>query len=241
MQTGPDAPADDLTGLARIGRRSLQERVYDELARQLCHGRFEAGQVLKMQGLADRMGVSIMPVREALARLISENALETLPSRSVRVPLITEARLTDLARARTLIESELVRMAARHLDTTTLAELKRLTETCEAAFAGFDPERPAITSQLNYDFHFAVYRAAGSAVLLPVVQSLWLQSGPYVRAAAAIYGENPGLTAVHHHWGLIAALEARDELAAMAALAADISQSFTLIRSQLRREDTTHG
>lgn len=231
-----DSDESPIAGLSRIGHRSLQQRVYDEMARSLMHGVFEAGQVLRMQALADTLGVSVMPVREALARLVSENALETLPSRSVRVPEITEARLDDLLAARCLIEGRLVRLAAGKISAKTVAELRRLTEACQEAFTRPDAGTGDRTSALNHDFHFTVYRHTGSDVLLPVVRSLWLQSGPFVRRAASLYDRSfPNRGAVEHHYALIEAFERGDAPAAEAAVIADITQSFALIRADLNR------
>ncbi|MFC6762060.1 GntR family transcriptional regulator [Sulfitobacter porphyrae] len=183
-----------------------------------------------MQALADQLEVSIMPVREAMARLVSERALEVLPSRSVRVPLIDEEMLEDLRHARCVVEGELVRQAAGNLTPSTLESLKQLTTECEKAFVELDTRHAIETSRLNYRFHFEIYQAAGSKVLLPIVQSLWLQSGPYVREAAAIYKANPDLTAIHHHWAIVEALEAKDGDRAAAALREDITESYNLIK-----------
>lgn len=224
------------TALGPVARESLQERVYRKLRRSLIHGIFDAGQVLRIQDLADTLQTSTMPVREALARLVSEQALEALPSRSVRVPLITIDRLNDLAHARTLVEGELVRLATDRLRGTGFAQLRALTEECEAAFSIRGPHKREATSELNHAFHFAIYTAAGSPVLRPIVESLWLQSGPYVRAAAGLYEESSAHSAVRHHWTLIEAMERGDKDKAVAALTEDITQSFNLIRNQLKTE-----
>jgi DNA-binding GntR family transcriptional regulator len=223
----------NLAMLAPVARQTVQDQVYGELRRSLIQGGFDAGEVLRIRDLAERMSISTMPVREALARLISERALEALPSRSVRVPIINRHRLDDLARARTLVESELVRLAMPNLRPADLARLRDLTRDCEAAFSGDDADKAQKTSALNHNFHFAIYAAAGSAVLLPIVESLWLQSGPYVRVAARVYEANPEFSAVHHHWALIEALERGDAAGAAAALTDDITQSFHLIRARL--------
>lgn len=235
----PQTRETTVPGLGRVGRSSLQQRVYEELATSLMHGAFMAGQVLRMQALADTLGVSVMPVREALARLVSERALEVMANRSTRVPLITEPRLEDLAKARCLIEGELVRLAAPNLNDDTFALLRQQTRACEAAFERLSESQPTETSVLNHEFHFTIYRAATSQVLLPIVRSLWMQSGPYVRSSAIIYGKSPSLSALRHHWALIEALEARDADAAVAALQADITQSFDLIRVEMNGAD--HG
>lgn len=226
--------------VAPVGRETVNARVLAELRRSLAHGVFEAGEVLRIVDLSRAMQTSTMPVREALARLVSEQALEALPSRSVRVPLITRDRLDDLARARCLVEGELTTLALPRLDAADLAALRTLTADCEAAFAGTAADRAQVTSELNHAFHFRIYQAAGSAVLIPVVESLWLQSGPYVRVAARIHAQEGHRLGVHHHWRLIEALERRDRTGAVAALTDDISNSFDLIRRRLATE-VVHG
>ena len=197
--------------LSPVGRETLHDRVYAELRRSLIHGMFDAGEMLRIQELAETLQTSTMPVREALGRLVSEQALEALPNRSVRVPVITRERLDDLARARCLIEGQMVALALPNLAAEDFARLRQLTAECEAAFRSDDPDKAHITSELNHAFHFYIYRAAGSAVLIPIVESLWLQSGPYVRAAAQIHDEQRDIPATHHHWALIEALERGDD------------------------------
>lgn len=219
--------------LIPIRHETLQVRVYAELRRSLIHGVFAAGQVLRIQDLAKTLQTSTMPVREALARLVSEQALEALPNRSVRVPLITRERLDDLARARCLVEGQLTVLALPNLSTVDFARLKELTRACEAAFRSDDADKGHATSELNHAFHFYIYGAARSAVLTPIVESLWLQSGPYVRLAARIHDESRDALAVDHHWELIEALERGDEAGARGALISDITRSFNLVRRRL--------
>lgn len=219
--------------LSPVGRETLHDRVYAELRRSLIHGMLDAGASLRIQDLAETLQTSTMPVREALGRLVSEQALESLPNRTVRVPVITRDKLDDLARARCLIEGELVALALPNLGAEDFAKLRDLTRECEAAFAGNEPDKPHLTSELNHAFHFYIYRAAGSAVLIPVVESLWLQSGPYVRAAAQIHDELRDMSGTHHHWALIEALERGDKAQAVKALRNDITRSFNLVRRRL--------
>jgi DNA-binding GntR family transcriptional regulator len=226
------------SALSPVVRETLHDRVYAELRRSLIHGMFDAGQMMRIVDLADTLQTSTMPVREALGRLVSEQALEALPNRSVRVPLITRDRLEDLARARCLIEGQVVTLALPRLSPEDFAELRKLTEACDAAFRGDDPDKAHTTSELNHDFHFHIYRAAGSAVLIPIVESLWLQSGPYVRAAAQIHDERRDIPATHYHWELIEALERGNAKASVAALTDDITRSFNLVRGRLEAEDS---
>jgi DNA-binding GntR family transcriptional regulator len=220
-------------GLIPVERETVQDRVYGQLRRTLINGGFAAGDMLRIVDLADRLKTSTMPVREALGRLVSEQALEALPNRSVRVPLITRERLDDLERARILIEGRLVALACKQLTAADLEGLKQTNRDCEAAFERHGQDVGPVTSEINQRFHFQIYRAACSRVLIPMVESLWLQSGPVVRAAAHIHDEQGGLAATNHHWTIVEALEARDEQAAVIALANDIGRSFDLVRGRL--------
>jgi DNA-binding GntR family transcriptional regulator len=227
------AEANHRGALIPIRHETLQVRVYAELRRSLIHGVFDAGQTLRIQDLAKTLQTSTMPVREALARLVSEQALEALPNRSVRVPVISRERLDDLARARCLVEGELVALALPNLATPDFGKLKELTRACEAAFRSDVADKAQATSELNHAFHFYIYGAARSAVLTPIVESLWLQSGPYVRLAARVHDETRDALAVDHHWELIEALERGDEAGSRQALTSDITRSFNLVRRRL--------
>ncbi|WP_245455568.1 GntR family transcriptional regulator [Neorhizobium lilium] len=239
-------PGHDGEALSPVIRQTLHERVYLQLRRSLINGMFDAGDVLRIVDLADRLQTSTMPVREALGRLVSEQALEALPNRSVRVPLITRERLDDLARARILIEGQMVALALPYLQDDDFATLKQINIDCDAAFERHGKDIGQVTSELNQRFHFHIYRAARSPVLIPIVESLWLQSGAIIRKAAHIHDEHGGLAATDHHWALIDALERRDLVASMQSLSNDIGRSFDLIRGRfvLEEEETrevAHG
>lgn len=220
-------------GLSPVGRETLHDRVYAQLRRSLINGMFDAGDFLRIVDLAEKLQTSTMPVREALRRLISEQALEALPNRTVRVPLITRERLDDLAHARTMIEGQMVALAMPHLTAKDFRILRQINSDCDRAFEDHGPDVGYQTSELNQQFHFHIYHAARSQVLIPIVESLWLQSGPYIRTAAHIHDKRGGHAATNHHWALIDALERREQEAAVLALSNDISRSFDLIRGTL--------
>ncbi len=241
MRKDADIPAQGDDALSPVGRETLHDRVYAQLRQSLINGLFDAGDVLRIVDLADRLQTSTMPVREALGRLVSEQALESLPNRSVRVPLITRARLDDLARARILIEGQMVALALPNLTVDDFKVLKQINVDCDLAFEQHGKDIGRVTSALNQRFHFHIYHAARSQVLIPIVESLWLQSGAIIRKAAHIHDEQGGLAATNHHWALIDALERRDPAGALQSLSDDISRSFNLIRGRLEMAPGTAG
>lgn len=228
-----DAPSisSPLAVLGPVARQTVQDQVYGELRRSLIQGSFDAGEVLRIRDLAERMSISTMPVREALARLISERALEALPNRSVRVPLIRRDRLEDLARARALIEGNLTAFAVPRLTEEDRQALWSDTKAYDNLVAG-RIETARTAADLNHAFHFRIYRAAGSQVLIPIVESLWMQSGPYIRKAAELFEQGRDAPATNHHHRLLDAIKAGDAEAGRAALIADIGRAFDLLRKR---------
>jgi DNA-binding GntR family transcriptional regulator len=214
-------------GLARIARETVQERVYAALRDQLMRGGFEPGQKLKIAVLAKAFGTSAMPVREALNRLAVERALETLPSRTVRVPALSKSSLQDLRETRFAIEGLAISRAASNMTRETLTVLEDLIRAQSETDADHVSEGSA---RQNRAFHFTIYRQSGSTVLLPIIESLWLQFGPYLRAASARFdgGEGRG---TNFHVEILNALASGDGAAARAALEADIGRAFDLVVS----------
>jgi DNA-binding GntR family transcriptional regulator len=214
-------------GLTPVGRETVNDRVYRELRRALIRGLFDPGQVLTIQELATTLQTSTMPVREALSRLISEQALAATPNRSVRVPPVDPDRLEDLLRARIVIEGAALELAAPNLTRAALDELTALVEAHGARPAAIDAQL-----ELNQAFHFTIYQASGSTVLIPIIESLWLQSGPYIRAAALAFDPMSAISTSHYHSEIVTALRRGDVAAARAALATDIGRAFDLLRAR---------
>lgn len=230
--------AEDVIGvtLAPVGRETVQDRVYTELRRALIGGLFAPAQVLTIRGLADALMTSTMPVREALGRLITEQALEALPNRTIRVPPITLERIDDLLRARTLIEGEAIALAASRMTPSLLAAIRDIMAEWEALRLGGNPESVDREVALNHSFHFEIYRACGSAILMRMIESLWLQSGPCTRAAIFAFSEAGEHDAGRFHHAILTALAKGDAEAARSALIDDISRPFAFLRTKLNAE-----
>ncbi|MBB3457588.1 DNA-binding GntR family transcriptional regulator [Rhizobium sp. BK313] len=227
--------------LAPVGRETVQDRVYLELRRALIGGLFEPSQVLTIRGLADALMTSTMPVREALGRLITEKALEALPNRSVRVPPITLERMDDLLRARILIEGEAIALAATRMSPRQVSVIESMLGEWDEMRALKHKKDVDREVTLNQSFHFEIYRACGSAVLIPMIESLWLQSGPCIRVAIYAFSEAGEVDTAHFHRSIVAALSVQDATVAREALVADISRPFNFLRNKLQSEAASKG
>lgn len=206
----------------------LNASVYAELRRRIVTGHISPDHELSTRGLAGELGVSQTPVRDALSRLSAEGAVSIRSKRRVRVPEMTRERFDDLLRCRLLLEPEAAALAVGFLKPDDIAKLREIDTTLEAAIKSGDA---ATYMQANYDFHFVLYRAQPQKTLTQLIETLWLQFGPYMRV---LYGRVPNTELNDRHQTAIAAIEARDAEALRAAITQDINDGMGLLgRSDL--------
>jgi len=154
---------------------TLQDETYETLRQWLSLGRWLPGERLKIKQLAQDMQVGEMPVRTALQRLVAEKALANIPNCGVTVPQLTRTQFDDILQTRMLLEGEAAEKGARNLGASDYKLLEDLTSTMADAIRNHDVKE-YLTA--NEEFHITLYRASGSAMLLALIESVWLHVGP---------------------------------------------------------------
>ncbi len=197
-------------------RGKVQDRVLATLRHGLMTGHFLPGQTVSLRKLATSLGTSPMPVRESLSRLVAANALEELPNRSMRVPLLTYQGLVELFDVRCLIEGMAARTACDKIDDAMIASLEAINAEIVAAHAQHDMTR---VLGANQKFHFIIYQAANSDILMPLIESLWLRCGPTMYFSLV---SPRNLWDASSHVTIIDAFKRGDGEAAAAAMVTDI-------------------
>ncbi len=211
--------------------RTLHQQVLARLRQSILLGRIEPGQALTIRGLAAELGVSAMPVREALRELVAERGLELMDNRRVRIPLMTIERFDDLIAARVVLEAEAAARAMPYVTDALIARLEAQDAVINEAEAARDYDA---WIGANFAFHAMLYGAAGQSAFLPLIESLWLQIGPFLRRAMRTLS---GHYTVDRHSEALAALRRRDTMALRIAIEADIRDGIAHIGSTLIRRD----
>jgi len=202
----------------------LNAAIYAELRRRLVTGKMSPGLGVSTRGLAQELGVSQTPVRDALSRLSAEGAVEIRSKRRILVPQMTEERFEDLLRCRLLLEPEAAALALDHIDAARLKRLRDVDATLNRAIENGDADA---YMEANHTFHFTLYRAPGRRNLTQLIEMLWLQFGPFMRL---VYGRLGTANVVDQHNAAIEAIVAKDEAALRTAIAADIGDGMTIIK-----------
>jgi DNA-binding GntR family transcriptional regulator len=217
---------------AETARPTLAAHVLDRLRALLIEGGLSPGEKLSLRTVADRLDVSITPVREAVARLIADRALEVLPNSAVRVPVMFRQQFRELTVIRLAIEGFAAERAAHARTARDLAVMRRH----DAAFRRQCGRRPAdavAAVRANAAFHFAVYAAAGLPMLLPIIEGLWLRIGPVLNLDLRASGARLVIGGAERcHSELLAAIESNRPRAARAALTRDIRRAAAYIESR---------
>ncbi|MEF7616739.1 GntR family transcriptional regulator [Aquincola sp. MAHUQ-54] len=209
----PDIAQDAST----ITHSSLATKVYESLRSSLANGELAPDQKLNGRMVAERLGVSQTPVREAMLQLVAERALTMNRNKSVTVPALTAEKFTELRDIRVALETLACHGAVAHITDADIDAIEALhRRMIEAKKAG----DYRTTMRLNREVHLGIYRASQRTELVALIESLWVRTGPYLN----LLYQNEGRVVVepHEHERLIAALRARDAEAAAASITRDI-------------------
>ncbi len=187
------------------------------------HGELPPGHALTLRGIGRQYDVSMTPAREAVRRLVAEGALSMTASGRVATPELSNERIEELASIRALLEPEL---ASRALPRAHMALNDRL-QAINTAMAEVIAKGDAIGYlRTNLEFHRTLYLRAQAPAMLAMVETVWLQLGPTMRA---LYGRLHRTEVPHHHRAIVAALRAGDEPGLRLAVRADVTGGLRML------------
>lgn len=210
-------------------RRMTPQQVCRAIRDDIIRGDFVSGQRLTEDTLAERYGVSRVPVREALRTLEAEGFAFSRPYAGTFVAELTEAEAADLLEIRALLEPLCASRAATRRSPEQLGRLKELTSLGQEAVRDGRLDELA---RLNSRFHEVLAEASGSALLTQLITQLswkiaWVYAVELPRRAEDSWAE---------HARICAALEAGDAAAAQAVVAEHIAHAASAYRLRSRAD-----
>ena len=192
-------------------RASLSKVVSDQIRGQILDGKLRPGERLVEDRLSTELGVSRVPVREALRGLSMEGLVRLEPNRGATVAEITPALVAELVEVRTLLEALNARLAARRHDPEIVDALQDTLKRGNAAAQSATPDHLA---RLNSEFHERLAEASRNSVLTDIMRSLRERTS----LAFSINGRTRAREDWKEHAAILAAvIEGDEELAALLA------------------------
>lgn len=192
---------------------TAQEFVLGELRRGIVTGELRPGEQIRQDALAERLGTSRVPLREALKILEGEGQVAYHPHRGYFVAELSADDLSEVYRIRELLEDEAVRVAVPLLEDEDVLAMEAAMASIEAAAAADDI--PGMT-RANREFHFLLIERAGLPRLARLIRQLWDATDAY---RSVYFAETPNRAQVEReHRAIVAAVRARDAEQAIALL-----------------------
>lgn len=185
----------DVDTLAPVSREPTAELIATQIRDRIMEGKFPAGMQLGEAQLAQRLGVSRGPVREALNRLVQEGLARSERNRGVFVRELTEADIEDVFLARRAIELAAAQVVIQAARPSVLDELGRLVESMERASTR---DEWRLVADFDLAFHQSLVRGSGSTRLIRMFDTLLVETRMCLAALEGAYPSHPWLFKEHH-------------------------------------------
>lgn len=230
-------PEDVLAGGAEEAEAdlapSLREQVYEDLRLRLITGKIAPGVGISTRRLAQELDVSQMPVRDALSRIANEGALQIRSKRAITVPKMTVERFAEIMMLRLQLEPMVAVAALPNISTERLRQIRQADVSTDNALRNGD-----VTGYMesNFRFHSLIYSAAQMPMANRMIESLWMQFGPFMRVVCGRYGT---ANMIDQHQAATDAIAASDPVAVEAAIRADIGDCANLMADWDRLSSAT--
>lgn len=203
----------------------LRDVAYQDLKERLIRGAFRPGTKLTVRGVADELGVSSTPAREAINRLTQEGALVFAGPKTVVVPSLTREALDEVTAMRLALEGLAAYKGAHNATPDTVEQLTTLQQAINERL---DRREYVGVLAANREFHFTLYQLSGMPNLVATIETLWLRTGAafhdlYPEFAETRFG-------VHNHLAVIESLAIGDAEGVRAAVEGDIRDGYRRLR-----------
>ncbi len=202
-------------------QNSLGELAYERLKESIVGGQFQPGVKLTVRSVAEALGVSTTPARDAINRLIGDGALVNRGPKTVVVPELTMAALNEVTKIRMNLEGLAAFEAVQHIQDEDVDFLEDVQAQLNRALDG---ARYADVLRLNKAFHFRIYQRSNMPRLVAIIESLWLRIGPTLNRLYPEYAISKRGVA-NHQWA-IRGLRDRDGLTVQSAMQNDLRDGY---------------
>jgi DNA-binding GntR family transcriptional regulator len=195
----------------RAAPAAATRSVLDALRAMLLEGELRPGSPLRQESLAQQLGVSRVPIREALRMLEAEGVVQHTQNSGYSVVKLTADEVAQAYLIRRVLETELLR-AITDPTPDELAELRSLNDQMRQALA---EDNIVLGLRLNKDFHFAMFGRARMGIVEDYLRRAWALSDPY--RSLVIYDPETPVRIAAEHSRMVDLLEAgqTDELVAL--------------------------
>lgn len=209
----------------------LRDVVFNTLRQAILKGELEPGERLMEIQLAERLGVSRTPIREAIRKLELEGLVNMVPRKGAEVAKISERNLRDVLEVRRALEELAMELACQRLSEEDIEKIKELNVRMQAEM---DNEDSTALAEVDEAFHDVIYLGTGNERLVQMLNNLREQMYRYRLEYIKDQGSRASL--VKEHEELINAVAARDINQAKAAIRGHIDNQAVTVSKKIKEQ-----
>ena len=222
-----------MKGVLPISRtKSLKEKAYDILKELILTGRLEQGKLHNEKRLAEVLGVSRTPVREALLELSREGMVSFVPSKGVKVRKITTKQVKEVFELRRIIEGYIIKSITKQLSPTDLKKIEKILGKQDKS-ASKDEEVTFI--EMDKEFHLFMASKMGNEQIETILQNLRDQI--HLMGIRAIKDKSRSQQVLKEHQRIFSALKKKDAKRSHDELMRHLKNTEEVLIDVLAREE----
>lgn len=205
---------------------SMAVRAYAAIKKRILEFRYVPGERLSEANLSRELGLGRSPIRTALAKLKNDGWIAVSPQSGTYIKALTDKEIEDLLELRLLLETHVTERAAKSIGADELRKLRRaFAATCPSGVGALGEEAFDEFNEFDAQFHLAIYRAAGNALVTEILSNL-LAKVQWIKTTT-----RPSSARIRSGFGellrILEALEARDAKSAAALMREHIGNAAT--------------
>jgi DNA-binding GntR family transcriptional regulator len=209
----------------------LTDQVYAVLHEAIMSGDLPAGSRLRVRDLAEQVGTSVMPVREAIRRLEEAGLAEREPHKGAVVKGLTLEELVHVYDVRRLLEGEAARLGAERI---TADDCERMQAEFDSMLSAINDRRVVDVLDRDEELLVILYTASGNPVLVSMIRTLWQHCRAYKLVGAQGTLDADDMDSLwRYQKDLVAAARERDGTAALSVSDASLDNATQRIRALL--------
>jgi len=208
----------------------IQDNVYEQLMEAILSGSIPPGQRITMEGLANIMDVSIMPVRVALQKLEVGGFVTIGKNRRIHISELSPDNLIEILEVRLLLECYAAEKACKTRSEETLKRLEKLHRLCNHA----KDENTYL--QANKEFHMTIYSEAKKPILMETIDTLWNRYSPYLHILLRNEQTYKTKEFQNPHGKIVEAMKNKDPKSIRKWLAEDLGKAADVIKQGFKME-----
>ena len=212
---------------------SYKEKAYNEIKSAISNTIITANDILNERSLANDLGISRTPIREALQLLENEGWVVTEPCKGTRVKEITIDDIREVYEMRLALEPYAIKLAIKNITKNELDQLRKISESQLQLCAGIHPEN---FTEADMNFHMSISAISKNSRLINTINSFMDIMGMYI--IRTIKNDNRYIDAAKEHIDIIDAVLKKDVLSAEKAVASHLEKAYTSIHHFLMDKNT---